>query len=388
MNLHVEFLLAAFCAFLGTYFPDKEGLIQANYWTTISPPCEAPLPPIMSPSPAEFGSAFGFLLPPTTVAPPLPTTEPGTVAAESVAAPAEFAAATSRPRITKPPAISRPRITNPPATSRPGITNPPATANPSEPEDDDVKAQSSRLQWFADVLFSVMMMLLALFMSFGESTNLLGFFLHHHHQVFVAKGRENRALRSTIAALQANPVLFALPPPTSDEDLDEPAQTASGSTQTEAVPYSSVATQTGVPDSATVWTQTDAVNHQSIGTQTIPDASPPADCDEVADLQATLAKQRQDSDLIIRDLQTSLARLGTESQQLRAQLLRASRLPAFASPPAGVVPTYAGLAFDPHHNPDPQANARQLAQNTALQQRQYQQSQPWPHSPGWQGHHR
>lgn len=362
MNLHVEFLLWVFCAFLGTYLPAKESPSPANYWITISPPSGAPLPPTMYPSPAEFVSAFGFFLPLATEAPlaaAATTTEPAAVATESVAA--ESAAATSRPR----------------------ITNPPATANPPEPEDDDVEAQSSRLQWLADISFGVMIILLVIFMTLGESTNLLGFLLRHHRQVFVAKGRKNRALRSTIAALQANPVLFALPPPTSDEDLDEPAQTASGSTQTEAVPYASVGTQTGVADSASVWTQTDAVNHQSVATQTIPDA-PPADRDEVAELRATLAKQRQDSDLIIRNLQASLARLGAESGQLRAQLLRASR-PAFASPPTGVGPNYAGLAYDPHHNPNPQANAQQLAQNAALQQRQYQQSQHWPHPPGWQG---
>lgn len=355
MNLYFEMLLAVLGALVGSQISNEEGRTPANHWMTISPSYG----PLVSsdmysyPQTAEYVSAYGFFLPLATEAPLTAIISP---AATESAAP----------------------------TCPPSIANPPATANPPEPEDDDVEAQSSRLQWFADFLFGVMIILLVIFMTFGESTNLLGFLLHHHRQVFVAKGRKNRALRSTIAALQANPVLFALPPPTDDEDLDETAQTASGSTQTEAVTCSSVGTQTGVTDSASVWTQTDAVKHQSVGTQTIPDALP-VDRDEVAELRATLAKQRQESDLIIRNLQASLARLGTESGQLRAQLLRTSR-PAFASPPAGVVPTYAGLAYDPHHNPNPQANAQLLAQNAALQQRQYQQSPHWPPPPGWQGH--
>ena len=390
-------------AYIGAQIPDQEGRSLAHPWTTISSPSYGPLvssDTYTNSQTSEYESAFESSLPLATETPPTIILPAGT----------GFIVTTVRPR----------------------ITNPPATAKPPAPEDDDVEAQISRLQWLADLLFAIMNILLVIFMMLGESTNLLGFLLHRHRQVFVTLRRKNRILRSIIEVLLANPILIALPPPTSDEDLNEPAQTASGSTQTEAAacscvgmqteavnyisvgtqteadtcssfgmqteaaicspvgtqteaaPCSTVGTQTGVIDSVSVLTQTDPVQHQSIGTQTIPDELP-VDQDKVAELEATLAKQRQDSDLIIRNLQASLARMGTECAQLRAQQLRTSRLP-FASPSPGMVPTYAGLAYDPHHNPNPEANAQQLARNAAMQQRMYQQqSQQWQTPPGRQG---
>ncbi len=389
MGFWVELFLYGLCAFLGAQLPDNRQSPASN-WRTISPSGPSPPPALKYPASAEYISAYDFLFPSA-----LPTPTEKTAQMYQDAFQVLLRYETDPPAVTTdPPAAA---TDSPVAAAKKSRANPPATANPPEPEDDDVEAQSSRLQWFADFLFGVMIILLVIFMTLGEPTNFLGFLLSHHRQVFVARGRKNRVLRSTIAALQANPVLFALPPPTSDEDLNDIAKYASGSTQTEGVTYTSVGTstqaeeatyasagtQTGATDSASVATQTDAVNYQSVGTQTIPDALP-ADRDEVSELRAALAKQRQDSDSIIRNLQASLARLGTESGQLRAQLARTSR-PAFASPPTGVVPTYAGLAYDPHHNPNPQANAQQLAHNAALQQRQFQPPH-WPQPPGWQGY--
>lgn len=402
-------------AFIASQIPDGESRNLAHPWTTISPPSPRPLVSLdmdtdTYPQKSQYVSECGFFLPLATETPP--------------------------------PSNILPAITESDATtSPPSIATLFATANFSELEDDDIGIQSFLLEWFVDSFLGLRDLLL-LFMTFGKSTALLGFLfllwillwylLWHHHQVVVALGRKNRALQSKIADLQTNPVLFALPPPTSDEDLDEPAKTVLGSTQTETVAcssvstqtevavcssvgmqtgavgcssvgmqtevatccsigmqteaatYFSVGTQTGVTDSASVWTQTDPVQHQSVGTQTTSNALP-EDSDQVAELRATLAKQRKDSDEIIRSLQASVARLGTETGQLRAQLLRTSRSPV-TSPSPGGVPTYAGLAYDPHHNPNPEANAQQLAQNRALQQqRMFQQSPHWQASPGWQG---
>lgn len=181
------------------------------------------------------------------------------------------------------------------ATGLPTFTNP---SDPPAPEEDDIEEQISRLPWLADLLFAVVEMLLVAFMTLCESSNLLGFFLRHHVQVFVAKGRTIRALRLKIAALQANPVLVALPLPTSDENLNETSRTASTSTQTEATPYSVAQGQTiralrlkiaaleanpvlvALPPpttdenlyetgrTASTGTQTEAASYSSIGTQT------------------------------------------------------------------------------------------------------------------------
>ena len=391
-NFHFEMLLAVLGAFLGAQIPEREGRNLAYPWMPISSPSSSPLMALdtdIYQQGSQHATESGFFL--------LLATETGFPSNILPAATESDA-----------------------ATIAPSIDNLPDTVIFPELEDDDEETQSSQPKWLIDPFFAVTDILLAIFMTFGTSTNLLGFLLQHLRQVFVAIGRKNRALRWKIAALQASPVHSPLPQPTSDENLDEPAHTASGSTQTEAttcssfgtqteaatcssfgtqteaaagssigtqteaVAGSSVGTQTGDIDSASVWTQTDAVQYQSIGTQTTPDAVP-EDSSQVAELRATLAKQRQDSDAMIRGLQASLARLGSENSQMRAQLLRTSRLPV-ASPSPGGTPTYAGLAYDPHHNPNPEANAQQLAQNQAMQQQRLYQTPPrWQPSPGWQG---
>lgn len=389
----IEFFLWGLAAFLSTTILDMRGLDapspwrQPTPWRTIAPPAPTPLMSFdeeTGPPTSQHVFGCGFYLPLATETP-----FPSNIL----------------PTATEPDA----------APSAPSIAHLPEIVISQDLEDDDEEMQDSRQQWIVDSFFAVMNILLAIFMTFGQSTDLLGFVLRRHHQVFVAIGRKNRALRSKIAALQSNPVLFALPPPTSDEYLDEFARTALGSTQTEAATCSSLGVQTeaapcssiGVQTEAatcssigiqtseagsvSVWTQTDAVQFQSVGTQATPDAAP-EDSALVAELRAALAKQRKDSDDMIRGLQASLARLGAESGQLRAQLARNSRLPV-ATPSPGGTPTFAGLAYDPHHNPNPQANAQQLAQNMAMQQRLFHQSpqqspqQPprWQPSPGWQG---
>lgn len=441
-NFYLEMGVAMLGAFLGSQIPEREGRNLAYPWMTVSTP--SPRPPValdtdMYQHASQYESGSDFFLPLATE-----TTFPSDI----LPAVTESDAATIAPSIDN----------LPETVILPELEDDAETVIFPELEDDDEETQSSQLKWLIDPFFAVTNILLAIFMTFGQSTNLLGFLLQHHRQVFVAIGRKNRALREKIAALQASPVLFPIPQPTSDEGLDEPAHTASASTQTgaatctslgtqteaaicsslstqteaapccsvgmqteaaagssvgtqteaaagssvgtqteaaagpskgtqtEAAPYSSVGTQTGDTDSASVWTQTDAVQYESVGTQTTPDAAP-EDSAQVTELRATLAKQRQDSDVMIRGLQASLARLGSENSQMRAQLLRTQRLPV-ASPSPGGMPTYGGLAYDPHHNPNPEANAQQLAQNQAMQQQQrlfQQQSPRWQPSPGRQG---
>ena len=401
MHSVIEFTLCVLASFISTQiFSLKEGREVAHPWETVtfhSPRALTFVDAETNPPTSQYVSGCGCHIPLATESPFSTGNLPTGTAADPAILPTAIEAA--------------------PATSAPSIADLLDSVIFPELEVDDEELQSSRQQWLFDSFFAVMNILLVIFMTFGASTNLLGFLLRHHRQAIVTVGRKNLALRYKIAALQAKLLLSALPPPTSDKDLDGPAQTASGSTQTEEATCSSVGIQTepatyssvgvqteaatcsvGVQtddtDSASVWTQTDAVECRSVGTQTTPDAAP-EDSALVAELRAELAKQREHSDNAIRGLQASLTRLNQDYQQLRLQMIRAARSPHASpyanSPSPGGVPTYGGLAYDPHHNPNPAANAAQLAQNQAMQQQrmlqQAQQSPRWQRSPG-QGHGR
>lgn len=427
MQMFLEFSLYVLASFISTQiFSLKEGTDVAHPWETVtfhSPRAVSFYDAETSPAASQYASGCGCYIPPPVETPFSAGNLPTTTEADPAILPTATEVA--------------------PATSAPGIANLLESVIFPEIEVADEEFQNSRQQWLVDSFFAVMNILLVIFMTFGTSTNLLGFLQRHHHQAFVTVARKNLALRLKTAALQAKLLLSALPPPTSDKDLDGPAQTASGSTQTEeatcssvgiqtepatyssvgvqteAAPCSSIGVQTepatcssiGVQtepattcsvgtqtddttDSATVWTQTDAVECRSVGTQTTPDAAP-EDSALVAELRAELAKQRTDSENMIRSLQASLTRQGKDYQQLRLQMIHGARSPYTSalpnSPSPGGVPTVGGLAYDPHHNPNPAANAAQLAQNQAMQQQrmlqQAQQSPRWQPSPG-QGHGR